>query len=157
MLWRRQSVYNTVAVHGHDEARRAKIEARRAGKVKFFREGMFPSHELEGVGSAASFPDGVRGEAPATSRLKTFYRLLLSVLLILNLFKRNFRGWGPSHRRPHSQIFVGVRTAGPPRHQCLRCREQRSTVQVSFIVWRLILRTIPIVGTELNSVENDSS
>jgi len=111
---RSRSVYSILGVH---EAKRAKAwgpnsKARGPEGVEFFGMGCSPPHQLEGMGSAVSSPSGVRGEALATSRFRVFYRLtkplLLSILLILNLFYVKF-SWGLSHRRPYNHIFVGIR------------------------------------------------
>jgi len=88
-------------------------------KARWSEEEMFPSPgaSYKGPGSAVSSPTGVRGDAPATWGFITFYRLtkllLVSILLMLNLFQWNSRGSEP-YRRPTQPNFVGVRTPGPP-------------------------------------------
>jgi len=77
----------------------------------------FPPHQTTCIGAwgrAVSFPSGIRGKALATWRFRTFYRLteplLVSILLIVNLFQWNFVG--PSHIRPPQPNFCGA----PDRH-----------------------------------------
>jgi len=72
-----------------------KSEARRAERVRYLGEGMFPSPPAIGGLGALQLATlcVVRREAPVTNRLRTFYRLidlkllLVSILLILNFFQ----------------------------------------------------------------------
>jgi len=104
-----------VGVHGNSEARSAKSEARKAESGRVLADGLFPSPSAKEWGSAVSSPSGVCGEAPATWRFKTFYRLIKAAPGVgfadIKFISMKF-SWGPSHRRHSQSNFVRVRTPG---------------------------------------------
>jgi len=103
---------------------RPKSEARRYDRrgVGFLRDvPLLPSQPARGLRERCklSYAVGSGKKARRPWRFRTFYRLtkplLVSILLILNLFQCNFPG-DPSHRRPYNQVFVGVRTRRSDHH-----------------------------------------
>jgi len=50
--------------------------------------------------------------------------LMVSILLILNLFQWNFRGVRATED-PHNQIYVGIWTPGPPWDWRLCCKQYK--------------------------------
>jgi len=86
--YRRQSVCNVVGVHGNGV--RVKLEGPE-GMAFFGGEVLLPTDQIGSWASAVSSPcSGVRGEAPASWRFRTFYTLikppLVSILLIYYIY-----------------------------------------------------------------------
>jgi len=107
-----QSFYSIVTVHGngYDWKTNSKVET-----VGVLGERMFSSLPVRGPGEHCKLTQWAR----ATWRFRTFYRLtkllLVSILLMLNLFQWNFRGVRAIEEL-HNQIFVVVLT--PTENLC---------------------------------------
>ena len=105
---RRQSVYNILR---STEIARPKSEAGRAEICGILGRGCSPPHDVPSPPAREpvkrlSSSSGVMGEVPSTWQFRTFYRLtkplLVSILLIPNLFQWIFAGSKPQNRRPQT-------------------------------------------------------
>ena len=101
------------------EARRAEERDWKGREGGVLEMGCFTPHQLWGLGSTVS-SQGVRSEASATCRFRTFYRLTApGVSFVKYLYARNCNVctqvkflWSPRHRKPSQPKFCG----GPDPH-----------------------------------------